>query len=292
VSVIATLVRRNLTLYARDRVGVFLSLLSALILFVLYAFFLGDLQLNSIVDKFPSVSHDDARDFVNAWVFSGIAMITTLTASLGACAVFLDDRTTGRAKDFLITPARRSHLTAGYLIASVLVAFAASLFVLAVAEAYIAATGGPVPGIREIALTAACLLLLSAAFAALSTFLVSLVGSSGGFSSLSAIVGTLAGFLAGAYIPVGALPTGVVNVLNVLPFSQAAMLIRRELAAKATAAMTHGTSHATGYVHAYYGMTLQVGGHSIGIAAAVGTLAVVCGVFLGLAILRVRAGLR
>lgn len=292
MSTILTLVKRNLQIYLRDRVGVFLSLLSALILFVLYAFFLGNLQLDSLVEKFSYVSRSDAQHFVNAWMFSGIAMITTLTASLGACAVSLDDRATGRFKDFLVTPARRFHLTTGYLIASLLVSFVGGLVILAVAVAYIAVTGGPVPGIRTIAATAGYLLLLAAAFAALSTFLVSLVGSSSGFSGLSVIVGTLAGFLAGAYIPLGTLPIGVVNVLNVLPFSQAAMLVRQELTTDSVLAMTGGQQQAIDFVNSYYGITLAVAGHTITTLMAVGTMAATCAIFLGLSILRVRARLK
>jgi multidrug/hemolysin transport system permease protein len=292
VKTVATLVKRNLRLFLRDRIGVFLSLLSALILFVLYAFFLGNPQLDAITENFPSVDPSDAQNFVNAWVFSGIAMITTLTTSLGACAVFLDDRTTGRFKDFLITPARRTHLTAGYLIASLLIAFVSGLIVLAIAEAYIAVTGGPVPGISAVVAAAGYLFLLSAAFAALSTFLVSLVRSSGGFSSLSAIVGTLVGFLAGAYIPLGALPLGVVNVLNVLPFSQAAMLVRSQLTPDSTEAMTQGNQQAIDYINTYYGVTLEVGGHNIPTMLAIGTMIVTCLIFLGLSILRIRLRLK
>ena len=62
------LVGRNLTIYFRDRVGVFLSLLSALILLLLYTLFLGSLQVDTIQESLPNASDDEVRAFVDTWV--------------------------------------------------------------------------------------------------------------------------------------------------------------------------------------------------------------------------------
>jgi multidrug/hemolysin transport system permease protein len=288
----AILVRRNLTVYLRDRSGVFLSLLSAVILFVLYTFFLGNMQVNFLSQKLPEASRSDAQNFITAWMFSGITMITTVTTSLGAGSIFIDDRTSRSFKDFLVAPVRRSQLTAGYVLTSLIVAFAAGMLILLVAAVYIWAAGGPAPGFKAIARCGYFLLLMAAAFSALSIFLVSLLSSSAGFSSLSAIVGTLVGFLSGSYIPVGALPGGVADVLNALPFSGAATLLRNELTPKSTAALTGGDPGGTQFLRDYYGVTAQVGGHSLGTLRIVGLLVITFLIFLMLAVDRVRGRMR
>ncbi|ALC06242.1 putative membrane protein [Corynebacterium deserti GIMN1.010] len=45
-------------------------------------------------------------------------------------------------------------------------------------------------------------------------------------SALSSVVGTLVGFMTGAYILPMSLPQIVVDIMNVLPFTPAAMLVR------------------------------------------------------------------
>ena len=45
------------------------------------------------------------------------------------------------------------------------------------------------------------------------------VNSTSSFTTVSTITGTLLGFLAGAYLPLGLLSKSVVNVINALPFS-------------------------------------------------------------------------
>ena len=79
-----SLVHRNLSIYFRDRAGVFLSLLSALILLLLYTLFLGSLQIDNIQDSLPGASKGDIRAFVDSWVLAGIVMITTFTTGFGA----------------------------------------------------------------------------------------------------------------------------------------------------------------------------------------------------------------
>ncbi len=46
---------RNLRIFVRDPLTIFFSLLSALIVYLLYTLFLGDLQVASIIDRVPLV---------------------------------------------------------------------------------------------------------------------------------------------------------------------------------------------------------------------------------------------
>jgi len=70
------LARRNLTVFFRDKAAVFFSLLSALIVFGLYVFFLGDLwtsNLNTIAN---------GREIMDSWLTAGLLTVTSFTTAM------------------------------------------------------------------------------------------------------------------------------------------------------------------------------------------------------------------
>lgn len=81
---------------------------------------------------------------------------------------------------------------------------------------------------------------------------------------------SVAGFLAGAYIPPGTLPDTVVDFLNVLPFAQSASLIRGPCTSGALDALTSTIPQARSSLEQNYGLTLQIG--NAGVTAATGVL--------------------
>lgn len=279
---IAILTGRNLRLFFRDRAGVFFSLLSALILIALYALFLGNLQVDNLTERFPNAQSSDIHWFVNAWVFAGITMITTLTTALAALTVFVDDRASGRFSDFLVSPIRRVELILGYLLSSFLISLTMTLVILVVGQVYLLTQGSPMMTVSEAAQTLGYVALSSVAFAALSSFVVTFLRSSGAFAALSTVVGTVIGFLAGAYIPAGTLPDAIVNGINALPFAQSAMLIRTPMTAQALSALAGDEGQAVDAVKAFYGITAHVGEFDVTSGFAVAVLVAVFVVFAAL----------
>lgn len=277
-----TVTRRNLLLFFRDKSAVFFSLLSALILIALYALFLGNLQVTALEAKFPAATSGEIQAFVDTWVFAGITSITTLTTALAALSVFVDDRATGRFSDFLVAPIRRWQLTVGYLISSFIVSIAMTTAIVIVGQIYLGLHGSgvlsPIGAIELVSRIA----LSSATFAALGTFAVTFLKSTGSFAALSTVVGTLAGFLAGAYIPAGTLPQGVVNIMNALPFAQSAMLIRQPYTSATVEALA-GTGAEVDAFREFYGITANVGDFPVtnGIAVLCLVLVVLIFVCLG-----------
>lgn len=282
LSVAGVIARRNLLLFVRDRTAVFFSLLSPLILLAVYAFFLGGLQVKSLTEQFPGASGDDVRGFVDAWVFAGITMITALTTGLAALSVFVEDGESGRFRDFLVSPIRRSSLVLGYMGATVVIAVGMTTFFLVVSQLYTFARGDSVMSAPQLGRCFLVILLSAGAFSALSAFAVTFVRTNGAFAALSTIVGTLVGFLAGAYIPIGALPAGAVNVMNALPFAQSAMLVRQPFTEASIAALTDGRPAALAEVESFFGITASVGGTEVTTATAVVVLLVVVVVFAAL----------
>lgn len=291
MGVVLAITGRNLRLFFRDRLTVFFSLLGALIVFLLYALFLSNLQTTSILAAFPEAEVAQVRGFVDSWMFGGIIAMTSITTSLGALGVFVEDAATGRFRDFLVSPIRRGQLVLGYLLATVVVALVMTLIVLGVSLAYLFFVDGVVIAPAEIARTLVWILLSCVAFAALWAFVATFVRTSGAFSALATIVGTVIGFLAGAFIAVGLFPDLVRSVVNALPFAQAAMLMRQELTADTLSTLVGGQPQAIDALSAYYGVTAFVGDWEVTVPIVVAILAACAVAFTTLAAWRIRARL-
>lgn len=158
-----------------------------------------------------------------------MVMISTFTTGLGALSCYVDARVTGRFKEFRVSPITRTQLILSYQLAAFLVSRIMSLGILLLGTALLAAIYQTFPGWMELLTLVGLVILLCFAFPALSSFILTYISSNAGYTGLSVIVGTLPGFVSGAYLPIETLSESVVNALNVLPFSPAAMLLRKPL---------------------------------------------------------------
>lgn len=289
---VLTITGRNLRLYFRDPLGVFFSLLGALIVFLLYALFLGSIQTQSIAATAPGADPALVQGFVDAWMFAGIVALSTMSTTLGALSVFVDDASSGRFRDFLVSPIRRGQLVLGYLLGAFVIGLVMTLIVLAVALVYLWLVSGVVLGLGQVGAIIGWIALSCAGFAALWAFVVSFLRTPGAFAAASTVVGTVAGFVAGAYIPVGLFPDAVREAVSALPFAQSAMLLRGEFTGDALSALVAGDPGAIAGLERFYGVSLFVGDWSVPAWFAAGVLAAMVVVFAVLAAIRIRSRIR
>lgn len=285
---VGSLAGRNLRVYARDRAGVFFSLLASLILLMLYVLFLGNLQRQSLASAYPDASSDAVAHFVDAWVFAGIIAVTPVTTSLAALSAFVQDRGVRRFDDFLVSPAPRTSLVAGYLASTVTISVVMSVVVVAICDLYLAVADASALPFGDLARVVGFVVVISLTFSAIASFVVTFVRSATSFSVLSTIIGTLVGFLAGAYVPVGQLPNGVVHVMNLLPFAPSAAIVRQAVTQAPLDALAGGDPHATSTLSTMYGISPTLGGSEVSTGAVVIVLLVVTVVFGLLATWRLR----
>ncbi len=289
---IAAIVQRNLRLFFRDKMNVFFSLLGAIILFVLYTLFLARLQIDGLSETFPDATEQEIRAFVDTWMFAGIVMLSTITTGLGALATLVDDGESGRFRDFLVSPVRRGQLVLGYLIAAVTVAIVMSMTVLAISILYLGLVDdtwlSPATIIRIAGVTVLC----CAGFTALSALIVSFIRTNAAFSGFATVIGTVLGFVAGAYIPVGSLPGAVASTINALPFAQGAMLLRREFTGDTLAAMVGDNAEAAETIREFYGIDAFIGDLLVPGSVAFGVLVLMAVGFTLLSAGRIRARIR
>ena len=219
------LLLRNLRVYFRDKASVFFSLLSVLIIILLYALFLGDAWSSGSVFQ----GRAGVKNMMDSWIMAGLLAVVSVTSTMGAFGIMVEDKSRKIMKDFASSPLSRAGLTGGYILSAFLIGLLMSLVTAVFAVIYMVARGGAFPGLPVLGKTMLLIIITSLSNTSLVLFLVSFINSSNAFSTASTLIGTLIGFLTGIYMPIGQLPAAVQSIIKVVPTSHAAALLRQTL---------------------------------------------------------------
>ena len=221
--IMLTIAKRNIMLYFRDRIAVFFSFLAVIILIALYVFFLGDMTSAGLPD-FP-----EKKPLLTLWFIAGILAVASVTTTLGAFGILVEDRTNKVDMDFKSSPIPPSSLVAGYIASAMFIGISMCLTILAFAQLYLLLSGSTViPFLGTVQLTG-LIILAVAANGSMILFLVSFLRTSNAFASVSMVIGTFIGFLAGIYIPIGGLPDYLHSAVKWFPVSHTVALFRQVL---------------------------------------------------------------
>jgi len=276
-----TICKRNLKLFFRDRSAVFFSLLAVFIIIGLYVLFLGD----TITSGMKGI--EDARFLIDSWIMAGLLAVTSLTTTMGAFGIMIDDKTKKIEKDFLAAPIKRSQLAGGYILSSFVIGII-TVITFILAEIYIVAYGGEILPTESILKVLGLILLSVLAGSSMAFFMVSFFKSQNAFATASTIIGTLIGFLTGIYIPIGSLPEAVQYVIKVFPISHAGALFRQIMMSVPMAEAFKGAPQS--YIDSFnstMGVTYQFGNQTISASTSIFILVGTAVVFYGLAILNI-----
>ncbi len=276
----STLLKRNLKLYFRDRSAVLFSLMAVFIIIGLYAAFLSDVWLPDSMQGLQNV------DFLmNSWLVSGLLAVASVTTTMGAFGVLIDDKVKKIDKDFYSSPIKKSKLLNGYLGSAFLIGVIMSLITFAVTELYIVINGGdwvsPVAALKVILL----IFLSTMANTSVMCFIVSFFKSHQAFSTAGTIIGTLIGFLTGIYLPIGSLPAAVQTAIKVFPSSHAAALFRQVMMSEPLSTSFNGidANYLSGFKE-YMGITYSFDGHVVSTLTSILILAGTAVIFYALSV--------
>lgn len=217
------MVKRNLKIYFQDKAAVFFSMLSVIIIFALYIFFIGD----SISSGLKFLPHPNR--LMRAWMLAGMLASASITTSLGAYGVMISDRENKTIKDFYSSPVSRRQIAGGYIITGFIISIIMSIFTLIFGEIYMGMIGGAVLDMNILLKLFGVIVLSAFASSAIASFIISFLKTNSAYSAASMIFGTLIGFLVGAYIPIGNLPENVQWLVKYFPCAHSAVLYRQLL---------------------------------------------------------------
>ena len=141
---LTSLVKRNTKLYFKDKGMFFTSLITPLILLVLYITFLGNVYRDSFSSALPP-SFQISENLINATVggelVSSLLAVCCVTVAFCSNLLMISDRVNGAAKDLAITPVRPSAVALGYFISTVLSTLAICMTALGASFIYLSHMG-------------------------------------------------------------------------------------------------------------------------------------------------------
>ncbi|MCD7949781.1 MAG: ABC transporter permease [Erysipelotrichaceae bacterium] len=218
------LTSRNLKIYFRDKASVFFSLLSMLIIIFLMTFFLGDVNVNSIIDGLSQLpNRNTVTDKTNAelliylWSGAGILSINSITVTISVYSALVRDKVSAKISSIYTSPMSRTMIALSYIV-SAWIASVFVCFVTLIVFEMIGLTKGLslfsfITHLKIIGL----ILINSLTYTSLMYFIVQFVKSEGAWSGIGTVISTLVGFLGGIYVPIGSLSSVIVNLIQCTP---------------------------------------------------------------------------
>ena len=219
------LIKRNVSLFFRDKTSIFFSLLGIIIMLALFILFLGE-SMENILRAYLGNIQSTA---MTRLVLGGMIAATSVTASVGAAGRMVADRDTS-LKDFLTSPISRLKITVSYIGSAAIVSFMMTMAILVASLGYLVFRGSKVPTLAEILLLLLTALLCALSANAMIFCIAAFLKSREAYGSVTSVVGTLVGFLMGIYIPIGQLPPSVGWAVRLFPLSHGASMFRMLLA--------------------------------------------------------------
>lgn len=211
---------RNCKIYFRQKSTVFFSLLGVFIIIILYAVFLGDQFKNGL----DVVAVDI---LMYSWVIAGIVAVTSITTTMGAFELFVEDRVHDVSKDFNIAPIATYKLVGSYILCAFIVGSMMSIVAFIIGEIFLLIQGATLLSFPIIIQIILVILLSSLMSSTIVFFIVSFFNNLSAMSTASTILGTLIGFLTGVYLPIGSLPEYVQTMIKCFPTAHSAVLLRQ-----------------------------------------------------------------
>jgi multidrug/hemolysin transport system permease protein len=287
MSAFVMMTRRNIRVYVRNRMSVFFSFLSVIIIIALYVLFLGKVQVDSIRSVVGDIK--GIRPLVDSWIMAGLLSVNAVTITLGVLGTMVFDIEFKRFPDFVVAPISRASVVASYLLSAWIIGFLFSLIAFAAGELYIVSGGGSFLSPLAI-LTVLGMLALAVVSSSSIMFLVaSFLKSGSAFGTLSTLLGTLIGFITGVYVPLGVLPDAVQKFVVLVPFSHSAAMLRQVFCASPLAQVFTGAPPLAKLQYMKrFGITLYWGAREVTMTTMVAVLAAVTLAFLLLSIMKLR----
>lgn len=228
---VAVLVGRNSKLFFKDRGMLFSSLITPVILIILYATFLAKVYRDSFLSNLPDAVHI-SDELVNGTVAAQLAAallaVSCITVTFCVNLTMVQDKANGVEKDFLVSPVKRSVIYTGYFFSTVLNSLMVNGLALVICLLYMKRMGWYMSAadILWVILDEILLVLFGST---LSSIICYPLKTQGQMSAVGTIVSAGYGFVCGAYMPISNFSTGLQKILSYLPGTYGTSLIKNHM---------------------------------------------------------------
>lgn len=232
---LGALIKRNCKLFFKDK-GMFLtSLITPMILLVLYATFLAKVYRDAFVSTMPDAITLDStllNGTVGAQLVSSLLAVSCVTVAFCSNLLMVQDKVNGARRDLGVSPVKHSTLALGYFVSSCISTLIICFSALLVCLVYLAAVGWYF-SVADVLLLCADVFVLVLFGTALSSVVNCKLSTNGQASAVGTIVSSGYGFICGAYMPISNFGEGLQKLLSFLPGTYGTALVRNHALAGA-----------------------------------------------------------
>lgn len=228
MTALLSMIKRNCKVFFKDKGMFFTSLITPIILLVLYATFLKNVYVDSFSSSIPDgVNVDDKiiNGMVGGVLISSLLAVVCVTVSYCTNVILVRDKVSGARRDFLMTPVKKSIMGLSYFIASAISTLIIAFVTLTIGLIYIACMGWFL-SVGDVFLIILDVIILSLFGTAISSIINYFLNTNGQVSAVGTIVSAGYGFVCGAYMPISSFGKGLQSVLSFLPGTYGTSLIR------------------------------------------------------------------
>lgn len=228
MNALGVLIKRNVKIFFKDKGMFFTSLITPLILLVLYATFLYKVYEDSFTSAFPKeivIDEKLIKGLVGGLLLSSLLAVSTVTVSFCANLLMVQDKASGARGDLTIAPIKPRTLALGYYAGAMINGLVISLVATLLGMIYLAFTGWYLSFVDVLAIFLDVFLLVSFG-TALSSLVCFPLSTQGQMSAVGSIVSSGYGFICGAYMPLSQFSSGLQSVLSFLPGTYGTSLVR------------------------------------------------------------------
>ena len=229
-------IKRNVLLFFKDWQSILFSLLTSIIVLVLYLLFLKGTFVSAIqsaMEQYPGlasmVPHKDIDMFANLFLLSGILGSAMISVPFSCITVLVKDRANKVDYDILATPMKREQIIFAYFVSAVLTSILLNSIILAVGLIGICLQGNMYLNISQVIKAFFIVALGSISASAIFMIIVLFFKTVSACEAFFGILSAASGFVIGAYIPISQFSNEVQTVCNLFPASQITIMLRNIL---------------------------------------------------------------
>ena len=223
------LVKRNIVMFFKDKGLVLTSLISPMILILLYATFLRNVYVDSFQSAVKSagitIDMKYIDGFVYGWLFSSLVAVSSVTVAFCSNMLSVQDKVNRTNYDLLICPVSKPKLWVSYYLSSFIVTYLIIIFEIIVGFIIMGFTGWFLSFKDVIGILVSAFLLVNFG-TALSSIINVFLTTQGQMSAVGSVISSVYGFICGAYMPISQFGNVLKNVLSFLPGTYGTCLVR------------------------------------------------------------------
>ena len=230
--ILKTLIKRNIKLFFKDKGLFFTSMITPVILLVLYMTFLSNVYTDSYESVLAGVEIPSRLmgGLVGGQLISSVLAVCSVTVAFCSNMLMVQDKVHGQKTDLCMSGIAPHTLAFSYYVSTVISTLMVCYFAAAVGFCYLGAVGWYL-GVTDVLLILLDVFMLVLFGTAISSIINMFLTTQSQISAVGSIVSSGYGFLSGAYMPISQFGEGLRNVLSFFPGTYGTALLRNHMLA-------------------------------------------------------------